>query len=130
MDWTFEFRLREGYVRIVTRGDFNVTDHQTMVESLLSDPKWRPGTPTLHDHRRLRFQDIGFNEMLEAKSIHVSNDARIGNGKAASLMRANGDFGIGRQYEILTTGRVSAQVRTFEDEAEAVAWLLDEAETS
>jgi hypothetical protein len=130
MDWTFEFDAQQGYVLIVTRGDFNLADHRTMVESLLSNPQWRSGTATLFDHRQVRFGDIGFNEMLEAKSIHVSNDTRIGNGKSASLMRSDADFGLGRQFQHLTGGRVSAQVRIFLNEAEAVAWLLDVPETS
>ena len=130
MDWTFEFDARQGYVLIVTRGDFNLPDHRRMVECLLSSPEWRPGTATLFDYRQLRFGDIGFNEVLEAKSIHVSNDTRIGNGKSASLMGSSADYGLGRQFQNLTGGRVSAQVRIFVDEAEAIAWLLDVPETS
>jgi len=123
MHWTIEFNER-GYFLIVTRGDFTLTDHRRMVEDLLSRLEWRPHSATLFDHRLLRFGDMGFNQMLETKSIHVSNDARIGNGKSASLMKSSADYGLGRQFEILTGGRVSAQVRIFLDEAEAVAWLL------
>jgi hypothetical protein len=130
MDWTFEFDVRGGYVLIVTRGDFNLADHRRMVESLLSSPEWRPGTATLFDHRQLDFGDMGFNEMLEVKSIHVNNDTLIGNGKSASLLRSSGDYGIGRQFQNLAGGIVSAQVGIFQDEAEAVAWLLDVPETS
>jgi hypothetical protein len=30
----------------------------------------------------------------------------------------------GRQYEIITEGKVSAKVRVFQDENEALEWLL------
>jgi hypothetical protein len=130
MDWTFEFDARQGYARIVARGDFDLADHRRMIESLLSSPEWRPGTATLFDNRQVRFGDIGFNEVLEVKSLHVSHDARIGNGKSASLMRSDSDYGIGRQLQNLTSGKVSAQIRIFLDEAEAVAWLRDVPETS
>jgi hypothetical protein len=131
MDWTFEFASRQGYVLIVTRGEFNLADHRRMVESLLSSPEWRPGIAALFDHRQVRFGgEIGFDEMLEAKSIHVSNDTRIGNGKSAHLMRSSADYGLGRQFQNLTGGKVSARVRIFQDEAAAVAWLLDLPETS
>jgi hypothetical protein len=130
MDWTFEFDARRGYVLIVTRGDFNLADHRRMVECLLSSPEWRPGTATLFDHRQLRLGDVGFDEMLQVKSLHVSYDTRIGNGRSASLMRSSTDYGHGRQFQNLTDGQVAARVRIFLDEAEAVAWLLDVPETS
>jgi hypothetical protein len=124
MQWTFEFDEPRGYVRIVTRGDFTLADNRRMVEELLSRPEWRPGTATLFDHRQLSLDGIGFEEMLDVKSVHVDNDARIGNGKSANLMKSDTDYGVGRQFEILTHGRVSAKVRAFRNEQEAVAWLL------
>ena len=130
MDWTFEFDTGRGYVLIVTHGDFNLADHRRMVESLLSSPEWRPGTATLFDHRQLRLGDVGFNDMLEVKSIHVSHDERIGNGKSAGLMSSTTDYGHGRQFQNLASGHVSAPLRIFLDEAEAIAWLLDAPGTS
>jgi len=123
MRWTIEFDEPRGYVLIVARGDFTLADHRQMVEDLLSRPEWRPGSATLFDHREIHFGDAGFREMLEVKSLHVSNDAVIGDGKSATLMRTDVDYGIGRQFQILTDGRVSAKIRIFVDEAEAVAWL-------
>ena len=126
MHWTIEFDESHGYFLIVTSGDFNFTDHRKMVEDLLSQPEWRPATATLFDHRQLRFDDIGFSEVLEAKSVHVNNDAQIGNGKSAILMKSTADYGIGRQFQNVTDGRVLAQIRIFLDEAEAIAWLVDD----
>jgi hypothetical protein len=97
-----------------------------MIEDLVSRPGWRPGTAALFDCRQVRFGDIGFNEVLEATSIHVSNDALIGNGKSAILMKSSADYGVGRQFQNVTGGRVSAQIRIFLDEAEALAWLLQD----
>jgi hypothetical protein len=128
MDWTVEFDEPHGYFRIVTRGDFTLADHRTMVDDLLSRPEWRPGTSALFDHRRVRFGDIGFNEMLQVKSIHLINEARIGNGKSAIVLNPDADYGLGRQFQILTDGRVSARIHIFVDEGEAVAWLLRDGE--
>jgi hypothetical protein len=125
MHWTIEFDEPQGYFRIVRRGDFTPTEHQRMIEDLVSRPEWRPGAAALFDCRQVRFGDIGFNEVLEVKSIHVSNDARIGDGKSAILMKSDGDYGLGRQFQNLTRGWVSAQIHIFVDEAEAVAWLLE-----
>lgn len=61
--------------------------------------------------------------MRAAAENHVAHDERIGTGRAAVLMKAPADYGRGRQFELLTEGRISATMRIFLDEAEAIAWL-------
>ena len=128
MDWTVEEAGGMGFVTVVTRGVFNVPDHLRMIEDILSRPSWVPGTPVLFDHRQLDFGDAGFRTMQEASANHLQNDARIGDGKAAVLMSSLVDYGRGRQFELLTDDKVSADLRIFLDEAEALAWLADPAE--
>lgn len=128
MRWTAE-RGREGdFVVVATAGTFDVADHLRMIEDIVSRPSWLPGTPVLFDHRQLDFGDAGFRAMQEASANHLQNDARIGAGKAAVLMSSLVDYGRGRQFELLTDGRISARLRIFLDEAEALAWLADPAE--
>ena len=125
VDWTFEVDGLQRYFRIVTCGDFSLTHHKRMVRDLLSHEEWRPGARTLFDHRLLRFGDIGFAEMLELEAVHVSNDSVIGDGKSAILMSSN-DYGLGRQFQNITDAGVSAQIRIFKNEVEALAWLLED----
>jgi len=63
--------------------------------------------------------------MRKASFNHEDNDEWIGNSKIAFLMNSVGDFGLGRQYEILTDGRVSARIHVFVDEETATRWLSD-----
>jgi hypothetical protein len=123
MRWTVEPGGEGGYVVVATAGTFDVSDHLRMTEDILSRPYWVPGTPVLFDHRQLDFGDAGFRAMQEAGANHLTNDARIGDGKAAILMSSPVDFGRGRQFELLTEGRRSARLRIFLDEGEALAWL-------
>jgi hypothetical protein len=76
--------------------------------------------------RRLDFGETGLAAMRQASENHVANDDRIGRGKAAVLMRSPADYGRGRQFEMLTEGRVGATVQIFLDEAQALRWLLEE----
>lgn len=123
MRWTVEPGGEGGFVVVATSGKFDVSDHLRMIEDILTRPYWVPGTPVLFDHRQLDFGDAGFESMEEAGANHLTNDARIGDGKAAILMSSPVDFGRGRQFELLTEGHVSAKIRIFRDEAQAVAWL-------
>lgn len=123
MDWTIAHDPENGFVTVVTGGVFTVGDHTRMTEDVLSRDFWRPGTAVLFDHRELEFGAAGFAAMRQAAETHVEHDARIGHGKAAVVMKAPADFGRGRQFEMLTEGRVGATMRIFLDPAEAVAWL-------
>lgn len=123
MHWTVEPPGAEDYAIVTTSGTFSVTDHLRMIDDVVSRPWWRPGTHVLFDHRGFNFGDADLRSMYEASSNHLQNDSRIGDGKAAILVRSLSDFGRGRQFEQLTEGRVSATMHVFLDEAEARDWL-------
>jgi hypothetical protein len=124
MHWTVEIPGVDGYAVVTTSGTFDVSDHLRMIEDIVSRPGWRPGTDVLFDHRALAFGDAGFRAMQQAGGNHLGNDARIGNGKAAILMRSPGDYGRGRQFELMVEDQVSATLCIFLDEAEARGWLV------
>lgn len=125
MEWTVEHRAAQDYVVVTTRGEFAVDDHLRMTEDIVSRDFWRPGMAVLFDHRELDFGASGFSAMRSAGENHTAHDARIGDGKAAVLMRTQADYGRGRQFEMLTEGQVEARLRIFLDEDEALGWLLD-----
>jgi hypothetical protein len=125
MEWTIERVPGEAYLVVRTRGEFSIQDHLRMTEDILAQPFWVPGTDVLFDHREVEFGDIGFAEMTAARSAHAAHDAEIGSGKSAMLMGSQRDFGLGRQFELLTEEFVAAKLRVFLDEAEARVWLTD-----
>lgn len=123
MKWTVEYKEKGRYVRVVTGGVFNVDDHGKMTEDILSREFWTPGMNVLFDHRKLDFGDTGFEAMREASQTHVKNDARIGDGRSAILMKSVSDFGLARQFEMLTDEQISADLHVFLDEKQALRWL-------
>lgn len=123
MRWTVELPGAGGYAVVTTSGVFDVADHMRMIEDIITRPGWRPGTDVLFDHRALDFGEAGLRTMYQAGDNHLRNDERIGDGRAAILARSPSDFGRGRQFELLTEGRVSATLRVFLDEAQARGWL-------
>jgi hypothetical protein len=127
MHWTVELPGARGYAIVTTSGTFNVADHLRMIEDIVSRPGWSPGTNVLFDHRALSFGDADLRAMYQASANHQVNDARIGSGKAAILMRSLSDYGRGRQFELLTADRASATLCVFLDETEALDWLAGQA---
>lgn len=125
MEWTVDDGPGSEYLVVTTRGVFSTDDHGRMVEDIVSRQGWHPGRSVLFDHRQLEFGDTGFAAMQRAAENHLAHDVCIGDGKAAILMRSLADYGRGRQFELLTDGRVGAQLRIFRDEAEALRWLLE-----
>jgi hypothetical protein len=125
MNWTIENIQDEHFVRVVTEGDFSAADHKRMTENILSQKFWKPGTNVLFDHRNLNFGVTSVALMKEIASTHIKNDARIGSGKAAILMKSLPDFVRGRQFEIITEGKILANLQIFQDEKKALAWLLE-----
>jgi hypothetical protein len=123
MQWTVELPGSDGHAVVTTSGTFNVADHLRMIEDIVSRPEWRPGTDVLFDHRGLSFDEVDLRAMYQAGTNHLSNDARIGSGKAAVLMRSLSDYGRARQFELLTADRASATLRVFLEEPEALDWL-------
>lgn len=126
MEWTVEHRAAQDYVIVATRGPFALNDHARMIEDIVSRGFWHPGMAVLFDHRALDFGASGLAAMRQASENHAANDARIGCGRAAVVMKTPADYGRGRQFEMLTDGRVEATVQIFLDETEALRWLLGE----
>jgi hypothetical protein len=123
MNWTVHKTAGQSYVTVVTQGEFNVADHEKMVEDIVSSDFWKPGTDVLFDHRNLQFGLTNYSSMMQASDTHKKHEQQIGDDKAAILMRSLVDFGRGRQFELMTSEKVSAKLRIFLDEKEAVNWL-------
>jgi hypothetical protein len=130
MEWTVELVHHPRYVRVTTRGGFNVGDHLAMIEDILTRPFWQPGTAALFDHRQLDMAGATYAVMAAASQNHLRHDGRIGAGKAAVIMGSAADFGSARQFEMLVEGHASAALRVFLDPVAALAWLTSEPEST
>ena len=123
MEWTVELPGADGYAVVTTSGIFGVSDHVRMTEDIVTRPGWRPGMDVLFDHRALDFSAADLRAMYQAGDNHLRHDERIGDGRAAVLVRSLDDYGRGQQFALLTERRISATLRVVLDEAEARDWL-------
>ncbi|HEX8251162.1 MAG TPA: hypothetical protein VF599_23510 [Pyrinomonadaceae bacterium] len=125
MYWTVAYVKDRRFVRVVARGVYNIDDHMRMLEDVASRDFWTPGMNWLLDNSELDFSRTSLEQLREAGRKRIEFDALIGSGKTAVLVNSLINFGRARQFELITTGKVSAKIDIFKDEDEAVRWLLD-----
>lgn len=77
----------------------------------------------LFDERKVEFKDTDIELVKEVSNSFKSFDKQLGSGKVAVLMNSLIDYARGRQFELLTAKSVSAKIKIFTDETQAVDWL-------
>ena len=125
MDMTFEinFDLSEGYVYIKTAGHANPMGFDEMIKHLVNNPKWKPGTNQLVDHRNLKGKNLKSNEVELIKEIVNNYTDEIGFGKCAYVIPDTLGYGLVRMYEGMGGDRLHGDMAVFYDLDEAVNWL-------
>lgn len=123
MDWTIEHFEQSRLVKITPTGTCSIDENLRMIKNLVSQKFWKPGLNTLFDQRNLDLNGTSIDVMREVSENFKKYEAKIGNGKTAILMKSMADFARGRQFELLTNYEVSASVKIFLNEEEAIRWL-------
>lgn len=126
MKWTIEYVEEHNYVNVIGEGVFSIKEHPQMFEDIVSREYWQPGMALFFDNRNVDFGATDFSLMRQASQNYERFGYRIGNGKAAMLMKSVADFGRGRQFENLSDEKGPVDMRVFLDKEEAVKWLISE----
>lgn len=126
MEWKLSFHESPAHLEIVNNGLFTLEAYQEMLEDILSHKDWHPGMDSLYDSRLLDFSQASYEIMSKAAEFHAANDARYGDGKLAGVVKSGVDFGSARQFDSLTTEKISARIQIFSDMDEARRWLFSQ----
>lgn len=123
MNWNIEYIPDGKFVKVDMKGNFHPEEVEVMADEMFAQPFWRPGINVLLDHLELDFGVTDVETWRGLSELHVRNNAKFGETKLALLMKSLPDYARGRQYELLAEPKVSARIRVFQNEAEAVEWL-------
>ena len=125
MKWSATYIQDKRYVEIVIEGKFTAEGLIQMMDDVITREYWQPGMNVLSDFRKVKFDADSLAAIRKASEGRLKKEKQIGSGKSALLMNSLADYGRGRQYQLLTESKISARLRVFTDEKEAIDWLLD-----
>jgi hypothetical protein len=125
MRWTFVYSGHGNFVRVIVEGSFNLADHERKIEELTGQDYWLPGIKVLLDLREADSTHMSYKDMRGLADSYASNERLADCWKFALLMGKLADFGIGRQFEILTDEKIPGEIKVFLDEGQAIHWLGD-----
>lgn len=124
MHWTIEYIEDRHFARVVAKGIYNIDDHMLMLEDVAARDFWKPGMNLLIDASELDFSRTNLEQLREASIKRIELDDLIGDGKTAVLVNSLVNFGRARQFQLITSGKISAKMDVFKDEDKALEWLL------
>ena len=125
MKWTFLFDLPRNFVIVAFEGPYSVTMADSMRDELVSHPKWQPGLRILVDHRKTDFTGVTTENLRIVGERHSAYNSYFDGTRMAFLMKAGRDFGLARQFALMNESYMCAKIMTFDDEQEAIYWLLE-----
>jgi hypothetical protein len=124
MTWTIEYMKDRHFVRVMVRGIYNIDDHVRMLDDIASRAFFEPGMNLLIDDTALDLRQTNLEQLRAAGRKRIELDALIGDGKTAVLVGSLTDLARARQFQLMTSGKVSGKMDVFKDEDKAVEWLL------
>ncbi|HWA75491.1 MAG TPA: hypothetical protein VG937_24315 [Polyangiaceae bacterium] len=126
MEWRIELQDDGKLIRITTNGPFQLGQQRQMFEELGAHPAFTPGLAVLFDNRRLDLTGSDVNVIQESVEI-VQEFVRTQHiERLAGLVDDGLNFGVGRQFEILTDVAGGHGFRLFKEEELALRWLRGE----
>lgn len=126
MDWIIELQEDGGLIRVATGGPFQLRQQRQMFEELGAHPAFAQGQRVLFDNRRIDMTGSDEAAIREAVGIVQEFMGKLRIERLAGLVDSGLNFGVGRQFEILTDVTGGHGFRLFKDEQLAIRWLRGE----
>jgi hypothetical protein len=126
VDWTIELQEDGGLIRVSTGGLFQLRQQRQMFEELGAHPAFPLRSRVLFDNRRIDMS--GSDEAAIRESVDIVQEFmhKLHIERLAGLVDSGLNFGVGRQFEILTDLAGGHGFRLFKDERLALRWLRGE----
>jgi hypothetical protein len=113
-------------IRVTTRGPFQLAQQRRMFEELAAHPASTQRLPVLFDNRRIDMSNSDENSIRQSVDIVQEFRRKLRIERLAGLVDKGFNFGVGRQFEILTDLAGGGGFRLFSDEQLALRWLRGE----
>ncbi len=126
MEWRIELQGDERLIRVSTHGAFQLRQQRQMFEELAAHPAFSHPLPVLFDNRKIDMSGSDVNVIRESVDVALKFMRKLRIERLAGLVDTGLNFGVGRQFEILTDAAGGEGFRLFRDEQLALRWLRGE----
>ena len=123
MKWNIQFDDSEGIIRAYQSGEFTVADEALFLHEVVRSPKWEIGLPLMIDFCHLDIDNMRFPQVASLSGLIVEMADQVGPGKLALLCDNEEQFGLGRQFQMLTEFDLGREIRVYRNENEAIRFL-------
>jgi hypothetical protein len=125
MKWNVGYESELGIVRARQWDDFTLDDEFKFLETTVSDPHASQGAPLMFDYTQLVVTNIGSNDLEQISKRLGDLIQRIASKRIALLAATDLQYGLGRQFQIISESRIPTPIHVFRDEAAALTWLRE-----
>lgn len=126
MDWTIERHHSPSYFRVTLSGRFGLPEFRKLLDEIILDKEWKPGSAVLFDDRGLTISEMSEADLQSASDVFVKNSRLFLHGKIAVLVDTKSDFDTGIQFAANTQPIFPAMIEVFTNEQETLEWLADD----
>ena len=126
MRWNIHFDEAKGFTRAYQSGEFSIADEALFLNDVFGSPGWKFGSPLMIDFCRLNVDKMRFEQVAASSGLMVQMANQVGPGRLALLCEDEEQFGLGRQFQLLTEFDLGREIRVYRDENEAIDFLTNE----
>src|ERR1044072_183286 len=124
MRWNFELLSSNNCLRVATEGTFTLEEQSRMFLEIQLFDQWQPEIPILFDNRHIEMKEVNLEIIRKSVEIMQRFSHNYPVCRIAGLVNEGLNFGLGRQFEIVTELEGGTGFRLFKSERMALEWLL------
>jgi hypothetical protein len=125
VEWEIVFDGGPQDLTVTTSGAASVEGFERFLEEVLADPRYRPGSSSLIDHRELDASALTPASVRAIADIFVRRDSQIGPGYCALVMGEPYKYGLARMWQAYCDDHLGLHTRVFYSLEDARDWLRE-----
>ena len=122
---SIEIDTKQSVVRVTLHGKLIVDEFLALYEELLLHPQFLPKMSVIWDSRDASAVKFTSSDLQRIGNFVRDKTIESGEGKAAWVVSADFEYGMGRMYELMTEGYIPVTFRVFRSIEEANQWAME-----
>ena len=121
----FEIDTNQSIARVTLHGELIIDEFLALYEKLLLRPQFLPTMSVIWDARDASAVRLTSSDLQRIGNFVREKTIERGEGKAAWVVSADFEYGMGRMYELMTEGYIPVTFRVFRSIEEAIQWVME-----